>query len=217
MILAGFFLFTQNTFRLINNGSQTLNGAENNSQQQLKNDGALEQQRNSTVVEPVIITLPSQSGQNTNSLPAPDQKTVIYLQKTDYKSGEPIEISGSTTLPAGTHLYISVYTLRYHAKTKPEGKTTYLSKEVTVQNPTNGTNRNFFVSFDSTVLLPGDYYVVIDNLDAGPKKESMLNRTSFTFTIDKSLIPTQSGIPPAVTALMMIIAVSFVSIWKKRN
>jgi hypothetical protein len=179
--------------------------------------GAFEQQQNSIVVESLNITPPSQPGQYTTSPPAPNPETFVYLQKTDYKSGEPIEISGSTTLPAGTHLYISVYTMGWHSKTKPEGKTTYLSNVVTVQNPSNGTDRNFFVSFDSTVLIPGDYYIRVDNLDAGPDDEAMLNQTSFPFTIDKSLIPTQSGIPLAVTALMIMIAVLFVSIWKKRN
>jgi hypothetical protein len=179
--------------------------------------GALEQQENSTIVEPLNITPLSQSGQYTTTLPAFNQKTFVYLPKTDYKSGEPIEISGSTTLPAGTHLYISVYTMGWHSKTKPEGQTTYLSNEVIVQNPSDGTDRNFFVSFDSTVLIPGDYYIRVDNLDAGPDEDAMLNQTLFPFTIDKSLISTQSGIPLAVTALMIMIAILFVSIWKKGN
>jgi hypothetical protein len=177
--------------------------------------GALEQQENSTIVESLNITPLPQSGQYTTTLPAFSQKTFVYLPKTDYKSGEPVEISGSTTLPAGTHLYISVYTTGWHSKTKPEGKTTYLSREVTVQNPSDTTDRIFFVNFDSTVLIPGNYYIRVDNLDAGPDEDAMLNQTSFPFTIDKSRISTQSGVPLAVTALMIMIAVSFVSIWKK--
>ena len=177
--------------------------------------GVREQQENSTIVEPSNTPPLSQSGPYTTTLPVLNQKTFVYLPKTDYKSGEPIEISGSTTLPAGTHLYISVYTMGWHSKTKPEGKTTYLNNEVTVQTPSNGTDRNFFVSFNSTVLIPGDYYIRVDNLDAGPQEEAMLNQTSFPFTIDESLIPTQSGISLAITALMVMIAILFVSIWKK--
>jgi len=179
--------------------------------------GALEQQEHSTIVESLNITALSQSGQYTTTLPAFSQKTFVYLPKTEYKSGEPVEISGSTTLPAGTHLYISIYTTVWHSKTKPEGKTTYLSNEVTVQRPSNGTDRNFFVSFDSTVLIPGDYYIRVDNFDAGPDEDTLLNQTSFPITIEKSFIPTQSGMPLVVTELMIMIAVSFVSIWKKEK
>lgn len=177
---------------------------------------ALEQQQNSTVVELENITPLTQSISDINYLQTPNQKTFVYLPKTDYKSGEPIEIFGSTPLPVGAHLYISVYTLRWHSKKKPEGKTTYLSKEILVQNSINGTDHNFFASFDSTVLIPGEYYIVVDNLDAGPDEELLLNRTSSPFTIDKSLIPTQSGIPLLTTFFIMSAAIGLV-LFMKRN
>ena len=143
------------------------------------------------------------------------QVTFLYLPKTDYRSGEPIEISGSTPLPAGTHLYISVYTLRYHQKTKPEGKTTFLSKEIVVENSSDKSDRNFYVCFNSTALLPGDYYTVVDNLDAGSDEESTLNRTSVVFTLDNPPVSTQSGTPLPVAVGTAAVAVCLVFLGRR--
>jgi hypothetical protein len=178
---------------------------------------ALEQPQNSSVVEPVKIKTLSQSIPDITSLQDPDQKTVVYLPKTDYNSGEPIEISGSTPLPAGTHLHIEVYTMRWHSKNRPEGKTTNIEKDIIIQNPTDGTDRNFFVSFDSTVLIPGDYYISVFNLDAGSDEEVLLNRTSSPFTIDKALIPTQSGIPLLMNFLLLSVVIGLVSLLKRNR
>ena len=176
---------------------------------------ALGQPQNSSVVEPVKFKTLSRSIPDITPLLDLDQKTFVYLPKTDYNSGEPIEISGLTPLPAGTHLSIEIHR-DWHQKAVPEGKAIGWQEDTIVQNRTDGTDRNFFVSFNSTMLLPGDYYISVWNLDAGPDEEVLLNRTSSPFTIDKSLIPTQSGIPLLSNFFIMLAAFGLV-LFMKRN
>jgi len=170
---------------------------------------ALEQPQNSSVLEPVKIKTPSRPIPDITSLQDADQNTFVYLPKTDYDSGEPIEISGSTT-----HLYIEIHR-DWHQKTVPEGKAIGWQLDTIVRNRTDGTDRNFFVSFNSTMLLPGDYYISVWNLDAGPDEEVLLNRTSFPLTIDRSLKPTQSGVQLLSFFLSLSAAIGVVTILKK--
>lgn len=167
--------------------------------------GSVEQDQNSTDIKPEDVTSVSYPGQYSAPQPVPDLKTFINVQKTDYSSGEYIEISGSTPLPAGTHLLIALYQ-DWHGKAIPDGKATGWEEEVIVQNITQAADPNFFVSFDSTPLLPGHYYIVVSNLDAGPDDAVVLNRTSSPLTIKNDLMTTQSGIPLALTVLMIVIA-----------
>lgn len=188
---------------------------------------AIDEQRHDRIVQNQTTTIltgsqinysdrQSQPGHKTTSPLASNQKTFVYLPKTDYKSGEPIEISGSTQLPSGTHLHIEIHR-DWHQKAVPKGKATGWQEDTIVQNRTNGTDCNFFVSFNSTMLIPGDYYISVWNLDAGPDEEVLLNRTLSPITIDKALIPTQSGIPLLTNFLLLSAVIGLVSLLKRMS
>ena len=128
--------------------------------------------------------------------------------------GEPIEISGLTTLPAGTHLYIEI-SRDWHQKAVPEGKSIGWEEDVIVQDTITGLNKNFFLNINSTILLPGKYEITVANLDAGPEDVVIVNKTSLIL-IDPHQT-TQSAIPISLTISLVIIATGVILLRKKRK
>jgi hypothetical protein len=176
--------------------------------------GAFEQSQNSSVVGFSQSASLSQLVQNATSLSVSNPETFVYLPKKEYMIGEPIEISGLTTLPAGTHLYIEI-SRDWHQKAVPEGKAIGWEEDVIVQDTINGLNKNFFLNVNSTILLPGKYEITVANLDARSEDVVIVNKTSLTL-IDPHQT-TQSAYPISFTISLVIIATGLVLLRKKRK
>ena len=148
----------------------------------------------------------------TNIIPVSftDQGVYFNQLKSDYASGEPIIISGYANSTAGKQMYIEIATMDYHQRRLPEGKTNMYTKTLDIQS---GMNFNFSLTLNSTLLLPGEYYVDVFFIDKSTKDAVLINKT--TFTLHDSVMK-QSGEAIFTTFIMAITAISLALLRKYR-
>lgn len=147
----------------------------------------------------------------TNIIPNSSIELSVYFTqlKSEYTGGEPIIISGYTNSTAGKQMYIEIATMEYHQRRLPEGKTNMYTKTLDMQS---GMNFNFSLTLNSTLLLPGEYYVVVFFIDKYTHEAVLINKTTFTL---HDPVVTQSGEAIFITFSLAIIAICLVLFRKK--